>query len=255
MEIMQVGITYFREKGLKMTTPQTFIWEDLWQKETREFSDESTRLRRSIRKIDNLKRLGITIKASQRLIDMGSGTGGVPLLLRQQFEHTPFEIVCVEKSPNAATKLRSKLSGVPSITVLEEDVCNTSVATESFDIALAISIVEHVKTDTLLLQEISRVLKPGGVLFLCQSNRFSANFLDWLFRKSLGLWPYGYQKYFSITELRTLLEQWFEVEEHLISFPDSQSPFYQAVDRIINIFSPNWGRNIFVRARKKGKND
>lgn len=238
-----------------MTTSPTFVWEDLWVKETLEFSDETTRLRRSIRKMDNLNRLGITIKPNQRLVDMGSGTGGVPLLLRQQFERTPFEIVCVEKSPTAAARLRSKLNEITSIMVLEEDVCHTSIPTESLDIALAISIIEHVETDVQLLKEMGRVLKPGGVLFLCQSNRLSANFVDWIIRKSFGVWPYGYQKYFSISELKAFLEPWFVVEKVLISFPDNQSPIYKIIDRMINFLLPDWGRNIFLRARKREINE
>lgn len=230
---------------------ESFVWEDLWVKQTREFSDEVTRQRRSIRKLENLNRLGIQLQAGQRVADLGSGTGGLALLLRQQFEGRPCQITCVEKSPTAAGKLRARLAEIPSIVVLEEDVCATSLPSGDCDIVLAISILEHVQSDGELMREIWRVLKPGGVLYLCQSNKWSANCIDWLVRKRLGRWPYGYQKYYSIAELKSYLEPGFEVEECLISFPDSQAAFYLLVDRLIHFFLPAWGRNIFLRARKR----
>jgi len=36
--------------------------------------------------------------------------------------------------------------------------------TESFDACLALDVIEHIREDTLAVQEISRVLKPGGLL-------------------------------------------------------------------------------------------
>ena len=232
-------------------TANGFVWENIWVLESKEFSNEETRHRRSKRKVENLHRLGIQFQEGQRLVDLGSGTGDVALLLHQQFNNTGFETFCVEKSPNAAIKLRSKIKDLPSIQVIESDVCSIPLQSGSFDIALAISIIEHVKTDTMLLQEIHRILRSGGELYLCQSNSMSANYLDWLIRKVIGNWPYGYQKFYSIPELTALLEPWFVVEKILISFPDTQSPFYLLVDRILNFFIPSWGRNIFWRARRK----
>lgn len=44
----------------------------------------------------------------------------------------------------------------------------------SFDTILCFQVIEHIKNDHLLLQEIKRVLKPGGSLFLTTPNQLTS---------------------------------------------------------------------------------
>lgn len=47
----------------------------------------------------------------------------------------------------------------------------TEIASNSFDFVITFQVIEHIKNDTLFLQEIYRVLKPGGQLIITTPNK------------------------------------------------------------------------------------
>ncbi|MBI1785045.1 class I SAM-dependent methyltransferase [Candidatus Sumerlaeota bacterium] len=89
-----------------------------------------------------------------RLLDIGCGTG--LLLEKQQTTRTTFGL---DFSRHALHF--SRLRGV------ERLVCGDSqalpFASESFDMVTAFDLVEHVEGDQLLVAEVHRVLRPGGI--------------------------------------------------------------------------------------------
>ncbi len=239
--------------SLKIITTKSktnFIWEDIWSLETKEFSSLSTRLWRGAAKVRALHKLGFNVQQADRVIDLGSGTGDVSLLLRDEHHNIHYETLCVEKSPNAIKKLTTRLPEDGSIEVIESDVCTIPVPSGFFNMALGVSIIEHVEGAESFLAEVHRILKPNSEFFICQSNRMSAHCIDWQIRKIINHWPYGYQRYYTLSELVNILSPWFIVEEAIISLPDTDAPVHRFIDKMFNIILPKWGRNIFVRARR-----
>jgi SAM-dependent methyltransferase len=54
---------------------------------------------------------------------------------------------------------------------LVSDLCNIGLRDSSVDAAICIEVLEHIREPLLLIRELNRVLKPGGVLYLtCPQN-------------------------------------------------------------------------------------
>jgi SAM-dependent methyltransferase len=51
------------------------------------------------------------------------------------------------------------------IEFLQRDAAHTGLAGESFDCAVSFSVLEHLREPRLILREVSRLLRPGGISF------------------------------------------------------------------------------------------
>lgn len=74
----------------------------------------------------------------------------------------------------------------------------TSIANNEFDVVVSFQVIEHIKKDRFFLEEIKRVLKPGGIAFLTTPNR----------KKTLTRNPWHIREYIA-NELRTLTQSIF----------------------------------------------
>lgn len=92
----------------------------------------------------------------RKLADIGSGAGFVINPLKAK------EKVAVDISYNQLRKVQE------DIVRIRADVENLPLKDEYFDAVICTDIFEHVKNEDLLVNEVARILKPGGMLlFAC----------------------------------------------------------------------------------------
>jgi len=91
-----------------------------------------------------------------RVLNAGAGAGSFSVRLAE----TGFDVTSVDASSAAVDVLRRRVSGE----VAQADVTALPFAAGAFDAAVLGEVLEHVEDDRGALEEVARVLRPGGVL-------------------------------------------------------------------------------------------
>jgi len=104
-----------------------------------------------------IARAGVSNDA--RVLDIGTSTGTNLRMLRDLSYR---QVAGLDSSQDAIRFCEEKGLGP----VYRGDVCAMPFADESFDLILATDIVEHVDDDIRAVQEIARVLAPGGTILI-----------------------------------------------------------------------------------------
>ncbi len=102
--------------------------------------------------------------AKGRVLEIGCGEGrGVEILARSDIQYTG-----IDKIGETIVRLRKiyprfdfYTMNVPPLTGFDDN---------TFDVILSFQVIEHIKNDRLFLNEIKRVLKPGGKAYLTTPN-------------------------------------------------------------------------------------
>lgn len=99
------------------------------------------------------------------VLEVGCGEGrGIELIMSQAKSYT-----AIDKIKEIIDELKIKY---PTGKFLSGNIPPFSgIASDSFDTVLSFQVIEHIKEDGLFLQEIARVLKPGGKAYLTTPNR------------------------------------------------------------------------------------
>jgi ubiquinone/menaquinone biosynthesis C-methylase UbiE len=116
-------------------------------------------------------RWAATFVSQSRVLDVACGTGYGTALLATAGATQVDGFDC---SPEAI-QLAQKTCRLPNTTFTIASADQLPVPNGSYDMYVSFETIEHVQDDDALLQEASRVLKPGGLLLVSTPNR---NLLD-----------------------------------------------------------------------------
>ena len=101
------------------------------------------------------------IKKTDKIVDLGCGDGGLIIALKKEFPDK--EIIGVDISPRRINTLKNKY---PKDKFLCEDVCNTKLKENSFNLVISTQVIEHVEDDKKLVNEMLRLCKKNGYIYV-----------------------------------------------------------------------------------------
>ena len=175
-------------------------WETFWQEKEdvgQVYSNEDRILR-------NLLRLG-PLKG-KRILEIGAGTGrdSFPLI------HHGANVIQLDYAENSLRILRN-LAGELNLpaTIIGGDTFRLPFRDESFDVVFHQGLLEHFHAPQAeaLLRENIRVLRTGGLLLVDVPQRYHLYTVAKHIMMALGSWFAGWERSFSVGELRSQLSR------------------------------------------------
>lgn len=106
------------------------------------------------------------------ILDVGCGGG----FLSNELAKRGFDVTGVDLSSESLRVARA-FDETGKVKYICADAFNLPFPDNSFDAVSAMDFLEHVEEPEKIIQEMSRVLKPGGLFFF---HTFNRNFLSWL---------------------------------------------------------------------------
>lgn len=199
----------------------------------------------------------------RKVLDIGCGDG----FFSQRIQEATGASVCgVDISLEATEKAGER--GVDARQCnLNEGICFEA---ESFDLVFCGEVIEHVFDPDLLLDEIWRVLVPGGYLVLSTPNLAAwynrillllgvqPIFTDTSTRETLGRHlailgqgsqPIGHLRVYTLAALRDILQEHRFIIRRIKALPFLPFPILHQIDTLIGLV-PSLGSDLLVLARK-----
>ncbi len=160
--------------------------------------------------------------STYKALDVGGSTGIIDNYLADYFA----SVTCIDIDETAIKGAKEKFIK-DNLHFQLGDAINLKFPDFSFDIVICSHIYEHVPSAEKLMQEIFRVLKPGGICFFAAANRFMLmephyrlpllsaipRFLSHTYLKVFRGIPYYHELLYSPWALKELVQA-FEVEDY-----------------------------------------
>ncbi len=109
--------------------------------------------------------------ARPRVLDCGVGTGALSSALARVLP-TPFKLDAIDISPRMLERASRSLRDTDlEVTLRHGDVRELPYCNGVFDLAMTAHVLEHLVDPSVALNEMVRVLKPGGLLIACLTRR------------------------------------------------------------------------------------
>jgi demethylmenaquinone methyltransferase/2-methoxy-6-polyprenyl-1,4-benzoquinol methylase len=111
------------------------------------------------------------VGARPRVLDCGVGTGALSSALVRVLPN-PFKLDAIDISPHMLERAKSSLSHTDlELTLRIGDVRKLPYENGVFDLVMTAHVLEHLVDPSVALNEMVRVLKPGGLLITCLTRR------------------------------------------------------------------------------------
>ena len=111
------------------------------------------------------------VRPQAEVLDCGIGSGALAIVLNSILADTP-NIHGIDLSSKMLARAAAEMQRAGLTPDLRQaDILSMPFADGSFDVVMAAHVIEHLPDPQLALKEMVRVLKPGGMLFLCTVRR------------------------------------------------------------------------------------
>lgn len=213
----------------------------------------------------------LSIKSCRKYVDIGCGDGSYTLIIGQKLQCREVHGVDIDED-------RILLASKRGIITIKADMNKERLplAENSIDIVTALEVIEHLVNPDNMLQEIYRILKPGGYLIITTPNLASyINRARLLFGfqptySEVSVYfdvpkicgkdtklietpkPSGHLRLFTLKALKCLLKIYgFEIVKIRASTSTFAIPKYiRIMDEIVGRISPSLGRILTIVAKK-----
>jgi ubiquinone/menaquinone biosynthesis C-methylase UbiE len=142
-------------------------WDDMYASETEQLDEYNFRRRRDF----TVSYVLSVVQPGACVLDLGCGAGPVISELRWH----GVDCVGIDYAPDmldyARTRLRSM--SLDEANLLRGDCRHIPFLSASFDVIVCLGVISYVEERDRVLQEICRVLKPGGTLIISFRNKFN----------------------------------------------------------------------------------
>ena len=151
------------------------------------------------------------VGAPPRVLDCGVGTGALSGALARVLP-TPFTLDAIDMSPRMLERASRSLRDTDlEVTLRHGDVRELPYGDGVFDLAMTAHVLEHLVDPSVALNEMVRVLKPGGLLIACLTRRSALGMIVHLKWRTHRVTPAQAERW--------LLERGLE-NAHCLSFDD-----------------------------------
>ena len=110
----------------------------------------------------------IEFPAGARVLDVGCGTGAQSRTLIKRADVA--EVVGADQATFLIERARELAAGLEGLTFMEASGDDLPFEAAEFDVIVAHTVLTHVADPEAVLAELSRVLRPGGTLAICDGD-------------------------------------------------------------------------------------
>jgi len=108
--------------------------------------------------------------AGAKALDIGAGSGGLAIALAERGA----QVSAIEPDQLRRAWAEARIRGHGVSVELQPAIAEQlPFSTESFDVVLLDSVIEHVQHPSRVVTEVCRVLKPGGIVYVVSPNKTS----------------------------------------------------------------------------------
>jgi ubiquinone/menaquinone biosynthesis C-methylase UbiE len=130
----------------------------------------------------------LEVKGDARILDAGSGRGYISLMLAEKnpqamvtgIDYSPMQVRDAEKNRQERK--------IANCSFRRGNVMKIDFPDDLFDAAVSVGSIKHWPDDLRGLQEIYRVLKPGSVLMISETDQEASDDALWQFVRRFGIW-------------------------------------------------------------------